>query len=441
MTESQSAFIVRRDSIFKPPAVSRDSASTLVRSSVIAPSDKVTYDKLLEDVVTAETLDYLAHCIYQGNFSELDVLVSHFNCVQQSINEEQHQRVVTRVYNEIISNLIQKNERLKIKRLNFQLCCIIYKLYLFLEQRGIVLDLDLHTLLVSKLLESQGKEMNSLSLLHKFPKKDWPNVLDMMAYYAIKDRSAEALKAESRMEDLMNELENNEKSNDIASLTPDLICQLDQLANLALQEDDSIQRSIYEKNEARHWMNVRIQFETLWRSILGQYSFHEALPFSIRKDAASLYSDLVFICNDFQQFEYGWYWFERSPIKNDWNALVAVATLCEQASQSLASQSSTWQARLWAVYRKVVTMDEKMIIGSIHYPLFMEKFMTLAVKGADPFESLPTLIKLSADVLRYCSPKYFPMNESIFSLLVKQCWKAKESKDLKPAFRQVSLLI
>ncbi|KAI8904765.1 hypothetical protein EDD86DRAFT_75257 [Gorgonomyces haynaldii] len=351
----------RRASYVKPAAALQDSVVTLVRNSVsIFPEhhEPLTTPTALLDIWKPEVINKLAHALFKCEWTPL----------QQELDSKGNFDK-NAFHIQMIENLCLQHEHLHLKPLQHKLGRIMYEYYRHASLEC-TLPPDLHKRLVERFTESQSKPPNNLTVLYRCPRDQWGPALDTIAYYTMFERSPESTRAEHIIEEMSQELDNMARDEDSEELSPRIMQQMPQLIQAAQEEE---RPSFHETNLNRHWVSVRVKFEYVYRHYFGGYEQHHQVPFMVRREASHIFRHLVHLCIDFREFEYGWYWFERSFLKQDWNALLGVSELCKAASD----HDSLWNARMWAVYATVIQMGHKQIAGSPDYPQFMYNVICL----------------------------------------------------------------
>lgn len=119
-------------------------------------------------------------------------------------------------------------------------------------------------------------------------------------------------------------------------------------------------------------ISLRLKFEAVWRKRVSVCE--KPFDYETKKEASNLVSAIIDLCTEPEQYEYGWLSFEKAPYL-DWK--VIVAGKCELYYQGIklcrrAPKTHLWNARCFAMYRRVIEFDSTVIKGSPEYITFMK---------------------------------------------------------------------
>ena len=88
--------------------------------------------------------------------------------------------------------------------------------------------------------------------------------------------------------------------------------------------------------------------------------------------AFSIIEAITALSIHFEQFEYCWYWSEKSKLPIKWAVLQNVITCCRLAASSCSTEDmQVWKARGWTLYKKVYEIPKHKIHGKAPYISFM----------------------------------------------------------------------
>jgi hypothetical protein len=137
------------------------------------------------------------------------------------------------------------------------------------------------------------------------------------------------------------------------------------------QESAMLQSQLRQK----HWLSLRIRFEYVWRRIIEANANatikEKALPLEIHKIAVELVHSIIILALYFEEYEYAWYWPERSGLKTELEILVDLMRCCREAMKKC--QPEIWTARGWVLYKDILEMKQRDITGTEEYISFMEQ--------------------------------------------------------------------
>ena len=162
--------------------------------------------------------------------------------------------------------------------------------------------------------------------------------------------------------------------------------------------------NLQKKLKNNHWMSLRVKFETSWRSHVesrGEYVIE--LPPDAVVYAFALLEAILSLAIHFEQYEYAWYWYERSKLPIKWKVVNQCITVCNKGLchallNKLDVDAEIWKARGWALYKKVYDIPKKKIHGSQDYISFMKEvhflFTTTYLQLASSLYNLSKLLKV-----------------------------------------------
>jgi hypothetical protein len=183
----------------------------------------------------------------------------------------------------------------------------------------------------------------------------------------------DTLEAEQVIEKAAREVEEVEEE-DLEMLdTPPVLQRYKSLLDCCITPEESA--LLQSRLRQKHWLSLRVRFEYVWRRIIEANSYaspkEKALPKEIHRIAVELVHSIILLGIHFKEYEYAWYWPERSGLTSDMEILVDLIKCCKKAVNG--PQPEVWTARGWVLYKEILEMKQHDIIGSEHYISFMEQ--------------------------------------------------------------------
>ena len=90
--------------------------------------------------------------------------------------------------------------------------------------------------------------------------------------------------------------------------------------------------------------------------------------------AFSIIEAITTLSIHFEQFEYCWYWYERSKLPIKWDLVQNLTTCCRLAASTCSQvDSHIWKARGWTIYKTVYEIPKEKIRGKEQYINFISE--------------------------------------------------------------------
>lgn len=186
--------------------------------------------------------------------------------------------------------------------------------------------------------------------------------------------SDELLVAEQLIENAAIEIDDEEANGDLEKLEhPETFKQLKSLLDCYISDSEC--QDLQSKLREKHWLSLRVRFEYAWKRIIEQNGKEipkqKRLPPKMYDIAATLIDAIIVLSIYFEEYEYGWYWSEKTGIIPELKILAALMKCCRFAAQS--GEKELWTGRAWVLYKQVLEMRCHVLLGNEEYITFMEQ--------------------------------------------------------------------
>lgn len=173
----------------------------------------------------------------------------------------------------------------------------------------------------------------------------------------------------------------------------------------------------------KHWMDIRIRFEYLWRTLIEANTTNSKeegreFPTDVFALANKLLEAIIHVGKHFEENEYVWYWAERSGISRIFNIQVLLIKLCRKNAHG--KEKNLWYARAFALYKQICDKPDCEILGNYDYVKFMQQ-LTLLIKENEGAECITMYCRVLNDMVSYCGEFYFPITDQIVWPLIQTC--------------------
>ncbi|KAI8896489.1 hypothetical protein BC833DRAFT_622075 [Globomyces pollinis-pini] len=379
----------------------------------------------------------ISNALLTLNFTQMDAILSTHPRLTSCHNAVEHQELVTEIYWKLLFGLICAYQEAEDATRHY-IQAVIFGCYIFVTEHGVQFQPHQHTDLV--IFMAQISSEKALSILRTVPEEKWTEQCHAIAYHLEwKQVSPDVFKAEhliirnAKVDEIETEVQQLEDpSKPFVRRQSLLDCAID-------PNPENLQQKLRE----RHWLSLRIKFETAWRHSVEAESEgtvkDSGRTVAVQNQAIDLIESLIILATHFKQYEYGWYWSERCGISQNWRLLIALIRCCRESIKDEIDQKQIWRARGWTLYKQLLESDRPFIYGNPNYSVFMYEFTRFVRESETREETLISLPRLYSDMLIYSTPKFFPISDTVLQPLMELCWDFKdESKTVwKKAFQRI----